>query len=279
MDILKNHTTGLYLLLGLISLVFALRWICSPTQEKNELAAAMPTPTDIIVTENSITGSATVSQNSAPATVVVQSSARSSDDLIEDDQSVLEDEIIICIAYTEHFRPTTYRCHGQRLIGYGQSRIDGVLVTDSMTITEREAQKEVRKLLRYNIIPKVKNLVNRDMTRGEIIACCLLAYNMGTGGFQNSAFLKAINNGESPEECIKHLKGKGGVGKRRWVDAAIFMGAFNAYDLLNLTAGGCYNFSNSFLYKNGIVDLSESTVEEFLTSELNQKGSKLMGII
>ncbi len=191
----------------------------------------------------------------------------------------LEDEIIVAIGYLEHFRPQAYTCRGQWLIGYGQARIDGKLVHAGMTISELEAQKEVRKHLRKYVFPMINSSVQRPLTRGEFVACCLVAYSTGTGAFKKSAFLRAINAGASPEECLKHLKGSGGVKKRRWVEGAIFMGKINAYDLVNCAAGGCYNFSSSDLYSNGVMDLSEEKVDEFLTSSLNQKGERLVDII
>lgn len=286
---MNKRKLGLYLILGTITVMCSLGWINVFPSEKNktqQLAAAMPTPkqTDIVVVEHSLAEPATTEPATTPVptsapTIVVKSSARSSEDLQNDELSVLEDEIIICIAYTEHFRPTTYRCHGQRLIGYGQSRIDGVLVTDSMTITERQAQKEIRKLLRKSIIPTVKKNLTRSYNRGELIACCLLAYNMGTGGFEKSEFLKAFNDGKSVQECFRNFKKTGGVSKRRWVDAAIFAGVINAYDLLECAAGGCYNFSSEYFYTSNGVDLSPEKVEDFLTSPKNQKGEKLMVIL
>ena len=192
----------------------------------------------------------------------------------------LEDEVLICIAYTESFHRKPYTCYGQWLIGYGQARINGQLVHDGMTIDELTAQKEARKHLRKHVFPAINKYVKRPLTRGEFICCSLLAYNMGTKGFKKCDFLKALNEGDPQEECIKNLKGRGGVAKRRWVDAALFTGAITPYDLVQLSAGGCYNFSTDDLYNDsGVVDLSPKKVDDFLTSDLNQIGKKVIDII
>ena len=260
---------------AIITLVYCCRGLFStPTQEKNlEIATvtAMPTATTTEAPAEEVVQVAEVEE-------VKEVEVMSKND-VSSPSLDLEDEILIAIGYLEHFRPTAYTCRGQWLIGYGQARIDGKLVHAGMTISELEAQKEVRKHLRKYVFPMINSSVQRPLTRGEFIACCLVAYSTGTGAFKKSAFLRAINAGASPEECLKHLKGSGGVKKRRWVEGAIFMGKINAYDLVNCTAGGCYNFSSSDLYSNGVMDLSEEKIDQFLTSSLNQKGDRLVEII
>lgn len=263
---------------AIITVVYCCRgFFSTPTKEKNletvttaMPTAAMPAATAAETEEKSV---------SEVAKAEVQEVEVMSKNDVASPSLDLEDEILIAIGYLEHFRSQAYTCRGQWLVGYGQSRIDGKLVHAGMTISELEAQKEVRKHLRKYVFPMINSSVQRSLTRGEFIACCLVAYSTGTGAFKKSSFLRAINAGASPEECIKHLKGSGGVKKRRWVEGAIFMGKINAYDLVNCAAGGCYNFSSSDLYSNGVMDLSEDKVDEFLTSSLNQKGEKLVDII
>ena len=195
--------------------------------------------------------------------------------------SQFEDEFLICVAYTEYFKPEAYKCRHQWLVGYGQAYVDGVPVRAGDSISIEEAKKEVIRHLRVDILPKVNEAVTRPFeTEEELLSCCLLAYNMGTGGFAGSGFVKALNAGQPIEECFKLIKGTGGVRMRRWVDIALFTGAISPYDLKKVSACGCYNFRYRDLYNSdGTADLSAATVNEFLTSRKNQVGKKLVDIM
>ena len=202
-------------------------------------------------------------------------------DIVSGELSDIDYEFLLCVAYTENFEPVAYKCAGQWLVGYGQAYIGGKAVRPGDTISIARAKAEVCRHLRQDLIPKVNDCVKRPLTENQFLSCCLLSYNMGTRAFERSGFVKALNEGKSVEECFSKIKGSGGVRIRRWVDIALFTGAINPYDLQDLAAAGCYNFSYGELYyPNGVANLSPEKVDQFLTSSKNQLGdNKMVDII
>ena len=176
-----------------------------------------------------------------------------------------EDDIVDCICSVESFKGEAYKC-GNWLVGYGQSRVRGHKVTPGTRISRDEAKAEMREYLKgvYRLLDTIKL-----RTPEQYIACCMIAYSTGNGGFAKSAFAKAINSGKTPEECVKVL-GKGqyvGVHKRRWLEAALFTGQVKLDDIRDLDIKRLYDIEESFYLPNGVkgdFDLSEEKVQAWL---------------
>lgn len=169
----------------------------------------------------------------------------------------LEDELIACIAYVENYFPTSYFCGAKWTIGYGTTGYtNGRRVLPDQRITKKEARACVRHHLRSYVFPIIDQHVERELSEGEMLATCLFIYNIGGGNFANKkgngrpcAFLKALNDNESPQECARKMtefyrsagKKVDGLLKRRWVEGAIFCGYLTAEDILQLEPAGFYN--------------------------------------
>lgn len=172
----------------------------------------------------------------------------------------LEDELIACIAYVENYFPTSYFCGAKWTIGYGTTGYtNGRKVSPGQSISKETAQDCVRHHLRSYVFPVIDQYVDRELSENEMLATCLFIYNIGGGNFANkrgngrpSAFLKALNDNESSEECARKMtefyrsagKKVDGLLKRRWVEGAIFCGYLTAEDILQLEPAGFYNSRN-----------------------------------
>ena len=163
----------------------------------------------------------------------------------------IEDEIIICIAYVENYYSQAYFCGARWTIGYGSTiYADGSRVKSGDTISMIDAQNCARTHLRKRVFPYIDKYVKRELSRAEIIGTSLFIYNVGAGNFANSAFLQAVNDGQSAVECVRRMteftKSAGqfapGLLKREWVQGAIYCGYISPYDLLDLTPAGFYNY-------------------------------------
>lgn len=201
----------------------------------------------------------------------------------------LEDELIICLAYVEDYKSSSYFCGKRWTIGYGSTiYADGTRVKSGETIDMLSAQKCVRAHLRKHVFPYIDQYVKRPLTRQEIIGTSMFIYNVGPGNFKNSAFLKAINNGITPFECSRRMteftKSAGkvakGLLKREWVQSAIYCGYITPYDLLELKPAGFYNYRVEDFYKTSgrlqdgyyKYNFSKQKLQEFLHD--NQSSSK-----
>ena len=201
----------------------------------------------------------------------------------------LEDELIICLAYVEDYKPTSYFCGKRWTIGYGSTiYADGTRVKSNEKIDMLSAQKCVRAHLRKHVFPYIDQYVKRPLTRQEIIGTSMFIYNVGPGNFKNSDFLKALNNGVAPFECSRRMteftKSAGkvakGLLKREWVQSAIYCGYITPYDLLELKPAGFYNYSVEHFYKTPTrlrdgyykYDFSQQKLQDFLKD--NRASSK-----
>lgn len=169
----------------------------------------------------------------------------------------LEDRLIACIAYVENYFPTSYFCGARWTIGYGTTGYaNGKKVLPGQKISKREARECVRQHLRSHVFPVVDQYVERELSEEEMLATCLFVYNIGGGNFAGKkgngrpcAFLKALNDNESPQECARKMtefyrsagKKVNGLLKRRWVEGALFCGYLTAEDILQLEPAGFYN--------------------------------------
>jgi lysozyme len=100
------------------------------------------------------------------------------------------------IATFEGFEEHAYRLPGETYytIGFGHSGPD---VHPGQTITHSQALRLLHKDLNRTFVPAVNHLVHRKMRRKFRDALVSFAYNIGTGGFAGSTFLKNINSGKS----------------------------------------------------------------------------------
>lgn len=164
--------------------------------------------------------------------------------------SEIEDEIIICLAYVENFSPRSYFCGSKWTIGYGSTfYADGQPVQCNQSITMFDAQECTRAHLRKYVFPCIDKYVKKTLNRQEIIGTSMFIYNIGSGNFKKSAFLRAVNAGKTPQECVRRMteftKSAGrtapGLLKREWVQGAIYCGWITPRDLLELTPCGFYN--------------------------------------
>ena len=193
----------------------------------------------------------------------------------------IEDELIICLAYVEDYKSTSYFCGKRWTIGYGSTiYTDGTRVKSNETIDMLSAQKCVRAHLRKHVFPYIDQYVKRPLTRQEIIGTSMFVYNIGPGNFKNSDFLQALNNGVTPFECSRRMteftKSAGkvakGLLKREWVQSAIYCGYITPYDLLELKPAGFYNYRVEDFYKSPhrmndgyySYDFSNQKLQEFL---------------
>ena len=163
----------------------------------------------------------------------------------------VEDELIICIAYVENFYSQSYFCGARWTIGYGSTiYANGSRVQSGEHISMLAAQNCARTHLRRRVFPYINKYVKRELSRAEIIGTSLFIYNVGAGNFASSAFLKAVNRGEDPVECVRRMteftksagKEAPGLLKREWVQGAIYCGYITPYDLLELKPAGFYNY-------------------------------------
>ncbi len=95
------------------------------------------------------------------------------------------------IKESEGLRLEAYNLNGQWLIGYGHSRT----AREGMVITEAEAER----LLREDVAgteSAVKWIVAVPVNVNQFSALVSLAYNLGTGGFQNTLVVERLNAGD-----------------------------------------------------------------------------------
>lgn len=172
----------------------------------------------------------------------------------------LEDELIICIAYVEDYYSRSYFCGSRWTIGYGSTYYsDGTPVRPYEHIDKLTAQKCVRTHLRKRVFPYINKYIKKELSRREMIATCMFVYNIGSGNFKKSSFLRAVNKGLSPIECARRMteftksagKTAPGLLKRSWIQAAIYCGYITPYDLLELKPAGFYNYPVSTFCTKG----------------------------
>lgn len=207
----------------------------------------------------------------------------------------VEDEIIICLAYVENFKSTSYFDGSRWTIGYGSTfYANGQRVQSNQSISMLNAQKCARSHLRKHVFPYIDKHVKRPLTRQEIIGTSMFIYNIGAGNFQKSSFLQAVNDGETPYDCARKMteftKASGnfapGLLKREWVQGAVYCGYITPYDILELTPAGFYNSGLEDFYKtpqrnwDGFynLDYSRTNVEEFLRKN-KASGKKVLDIV
>ena len=189
----------------------------------------------------------------------------------------LEDELLICIAYVEDYSSTAYFCGARWTIGYGLTYYpNNSSVKRHDTIDKLTAQKYTKYHLRKRVFPYVNKYIKRKLTRQELIGTCMFVYNIGSGNFKKSAFLKAVNNGLSPLQCARRMteftKSAGrfapGLVKRSWIQAAIYCDYLSPYDLLDLKPAGFYNESVSYFTlgraQDGYYNYNFSKLQGFL---------------
>lgn len=200
----------------------------------------------------------------------------------------LEEEVLACIAYVENFSDTAYFCGAKWTIGYGTTAYpDGSSVSPGQRITRKYALECVRRHLRRYVFPVIETSVEKQLSQNEMIATCLFVYNIGGGNFTNRkgmgpcAFLNALNNNESAEECARKMTecryAAGNVAegllKRRWVEGAIFCGYLTPTEILLLNPAGFYNVRGLNEYytgyrpdRDGLYSFryDQDTVENFL---------------
>ena len=193
----------------------------------------------------------------------------------------IEDEIIICLAYVEDYKPVSYFCGSRWTIGYGSTTYaNGERVKPGEQIEMLDAQKCVRSFLRKYVFPYIDRYVTKPLTRQEIIGTSMFIYNVGPGNFIKSDFLQAVNGGMTPLEATRRMtqftKSAGhfapGLLKREWVQSAIYCGYITPYELLELTPAGFYNYEirEFFMSSSPAWDgyynykFSSDFVEEFL---------------
>ncbi len=231
-------------------------------------AKAMPLPKVVIIKVKKVATKAKeiVSPTPRPSTPVKQCVRKTvKNDFVCPCREV-EDDIVLCISSVEAFKPTAYQCAGQWLVGFGQSRIYGHKVNSESKISRSEAKAEMREYLK-GVYKVINDSIRVQLTPEQYVACCMIAYSTGNGGFGRSEFVKAINAGMPPEECVKKLrKGWGGLTKRRWLESALFTGKIKLDDLRGLNIGGLYDLKESFYFHNGTWDLSDEKVQTFLES-------------
>ena len=197
----------------------------------------------------------------------------------------LEDELIICIAYVEGYYSESYFCGSRWTIGYGSTYYsDGSSVRRFERIDKLTAQKCIRTHLRKRVFPYINKYIKKDLSRQEMIATCMFVYNIGSGNFKKSTFLKAVNNGLSPIECARRMteftksagKTAPGLLKRSWVQAAIYCGYLSPYDFLELKPEGFYNYPVSTFCTKGKdgyynYDFSQKKLRKFLKDNQTSK--------
>lgn len=196
----------------------------------------------------------------------------------------LEDELLACVAFVENYSATSYYCGARWTIGYGTTGYaNGERVQPGQHISQEEAKACVRAHFRNYVFPVIDEYVERELSENEMLATCLFIYNIGGGNFTKNgscAFLTAINNNATPEECARKMtqfyrsagKKSNGLLKRRWVEGALFCGYITAEDIKNLTPGGFYNADLSEYYASMSLDrdgfysykLDDETVNRFL---------------
>ena len=193
----------------------------------------------------------------------------------------IEDEVIICLAYVEDYKSTSYFCGSRWTIGYGSTTYaNGERVKPGEQITKLDAQKCARSFLRKYVFPYIDKYVTKPLTRQEIIGISMFIYNVGPGNFIKSDFLQALNEGMTPFETTRRMtqftKSAGrfapGLLKREWVQSAIYCEYITPYELLELTPAGFYNygigefFINSYPSWDGYYNykLNSDFVEDFL---------------
>lgn len=187
-----------------------------------------------------------------------------------------ENDVIDCIAYAEGFSSKPYYC-GTWSVGYGTTRYaDGSEVTQySRSITRAEARQCLVSHLRKHVFPTVRRNIRRSLTYGEFIGCCMFICNVGEGNFENSSFLRALNNHSPSFVCAEKMalynKVRGatssGLQKRRWLEGAVFCGHISPDDIRHRQNNDIYNYNVSFLYKNGQPDFTPNVVRTFLKNE------------
>ena len=83
-------------------------------------------------------------------------------------------------------------------IGYGHY---GPEVRENQTITEAEAEALLKQDLKV-FEDCVNNAIKVDITQSQFDACISLAYNIGTGAFENSDIVKFTNSGKLGHACV-----------------------------------------------------------------------------
>lgn len=80
-------------------------------------------------------------------------------------------------------------------IGYGATHYaDGTKVTmNDHEITEVQASQLMEDLLNKEFCPRVEKLITATISDNQFAACVSLAYNIGTGNFEQSTVLRCTN--------------------------------------------------------------------------------------
>jgi len=99
----------------------------------------------------------------------------------------------------EGFRSNAYLCPaGKWTIGYGTTYLSSKSrpVESGDTITERDAEEELKNFLNKQVMPKINSLVEEfgPIPQKIIDSLCSLAYNVGPGCLSSLKLRIALNN-------------------------------------------------------------------------------------
>jgi GH24 family phage-related lysozyme (muramidase) len=130
----------------------------------------------------------------------------------------------------EGFRAIAYLCQaGVWTVGYGTTRINGKLVTESVKITTEEAELFLEQDLKA-FEDAVNQNVTVELNQNQFDALVSFVYNVGVGNFKKSTLLKKLNASkktEAADEFLKWNRAAGvvskGLTKRRKAERELFL--------------------------------------------------------
>ena len=159
-------------------------------------------------------------------------------------------KIKFSLAFVENYYPFIYWDGKKWTTGHGLTVLynaDGSIycyVTKNTKIpTLNESDVFKGRYLTFQVLETVKSCFTVPVDENTLLASCVLSYCIGSDGFKNSEFLKAVNAGKKGAELAKTLTGyrkQLGVLNRCYFFAALLEGKITFDDLLDLRAEGCY---------------------------------------
>jgi lysozyme len=147
-----------------------------------------------------------------------------------DNELETNEEGLQIIKDSEGFRPMAYICPaGKITIGFGSRRVRGKAVQMGDTITENEANEQLKidvKKFEHGII----SLVKVQLSQNQLSALVCFTYNIGVGAFAKSTLLKLLNQGNyvaAADQLLRWNKAGGrellGLTIRRQKERALFL--------------------------------------------------------
>lgn len=167
-------------------------------------------------------------------------------------------DIKFALAFVENYYPYNYWDGKRWTTGHGLTVLynaDGshiYVAKDTKVPTLAESDVFKGRYLTHEVVKDVRDCFTVSVDKNTLIAACVLRYCIGSDGFKNSNFLKAVNDGKKGEELSKYLTGyrqQLGILNRCYFFAALLANKITFDDLLDLRAEGCYTLTTPEICK------------------------------